>query len=174
MKLKLKDSGLSNAPMQAAPAAAGKQASTFAPTRRAGSPPAPTEPHRADAVRARKAAKLDAARKAPKAAPPRPRLAPLAAPAAPEASPYTVTTTLQGRHHEWLAAIAKMEGRTIPQMLERLVRIGYSQDHGKVRNTGATQPGGAGQHAAERPCAGASPPLPCWSMPCAMPVPIRK
>lgn len=66
------------------------------------------------------------------------------APAAPAADGYTVTTTLQGRHYEWLAAIARLEGRTIPQMLERLVRIGYSQDHGKVRPTGATQPGGGG------------------------------
>lgn len=64
-------------------------------------------------------------------------------PPAPAADGYTVTTTLQGRHYEWLAAIARLEGRTIPQMLERLVRIGYSQDHGKVRPTGATQVGSA-------------------------------
>lgn len=76
-----------------------------------------------------------------------------------EAKPsgFTVTTTLQGRHYEWLQAIARLEGRTLPQMLERLVRIGYSQDHGKARSTGATQvgssPGGDG-HSGSHPARG--------------------
>lgn len=67
----------------------------------------------------------------------KPRKAPKAAAAAP-ASGHSVTTVLQGRHHEWLVAVARMEGRTAAQMLERLVRIAYSQDHSKVRTGGGT------------------------------------
>lgn len=55
-----------------------------------------------------------------------------------------VCTVLQGRHREWLQAVARMEGRTESGMLERLVRIAYSQDHGKVRPTGSTQVRGGG------------------------------
>lgn len=55
-----------------------------------------------------------------------------------------VCTVLQGRHREWLQAVARMEGRTESSMLERLVRIAYSQDHGRARSTGATQVRAAG------------------------------
>lgn len=39
--------------------------------------------------------------------------------------------TLQGRHHEWLCRVAKLEGRTPAGMADRLIRLAYSQDSTK-------------------------------------------
>lgn len=41
---------------------------------------------------------------------------------------YDVTVALQKRHYDWLVAVAALEGRSIPNMLERLVRVAYSHD----------------------------------------------
>ncbi len=41
---------------------------------------------------------------------------------------FRFTVDLQSRHGEWLQRVAKLEGRSPENMLERLVRIAYSQD----------------------------------------------
>lgn len=41
---------------------------------------------------------------------------------------HRYTVDLQSRHGEWLERVAAVEGRSPGNMLERLVRIAYSQD----------------------------------------------
>ena len=49
-------------------------------------------------------------------------------PAAYESQGTKITMTLQPRHLEWLKNVAMMEGRTIEDMAQKLIRIAYSQD----------------------------------------------
>jgi len=54
------------------------------------------------------------------------------------------TVDLQTRHADWLEAVARMEGRSPENMLERLVRLGYAADpyKGKGPQAGETAGGG--------------------------------